>query len=408
MSSGSQDAAIEVTIEDEGSVAKLVVPDDFDPALLDAALLSDVVRKRGIAVDSTVEAHLERIARTFRDQPGRLEEVIARSTAAVDGQDGRLEWMEGFDPNAGPGADLGDADVVDYYNQAAYVRVANGSHLATLHQPTPGQDGRDVTGRAIKAGPGRSKDVRIDPSLRLDESGRLTALVDGILEYRHGVLTVSPVFEVGGCIDFSTGNVDFDGTVIVRDGVRDRFEVKATEDIVVDGLIEAATVCCGRDFTCRRGMAAKGQGQLVVDGNALVGYLNNVQGRIKGNLTAQREMISCDLYIGGNLVCDRGTVIGGKVIVGGSVRIAALGSNAGIPTSLILDPTAQAKVEVRIQKVIHPGVCLKIGDVELKFDMALQGPVTIGRDEHQRLYFREGDGPARPLETLAKLINRAA
>ncbi len=432
MSSGSHQSAIEVTIEEGGAVAKVVIPDDFDPALLDAALLANLVQKRGITVDSAVAAQLLRVAKTFRDEPSRLEQVIARSTAAIAGQDGRLEWVEGLDPTAGPAAAVGqdDTDVVDYYNQVGYVRVAKGSHVATLHEPTLGEDGRDVTGRTIKAKPGRRYDVRIDSSLSLDESGRVVAQVDGVLEYQHGVLRVSRVFEIRDSIDFSTGNIDFDGTVIVRGGVRDRFEVKATQDIIVDGLVEAATINCGHNFTCHRGMAAKGQGQLVVDGDAVVGYLNHVKGRIKGNLTVQRELINCDLVIGGNLVCDQATVIGGNVAVSGSVRVAALGSNAETSTSLILDPTMLPRtrleacederaqctqkmsegsaVDVQIHKVIHPGVCIKIGDVEVRFGVALKGPIKIGRDEHQRLYFRKGDGPTRPLNTLAKIVERAA
>ena len=432
MSSGSHQSAIEVTIEERGSVAKVVIPDDFDPALLDAALLATLVLKRGIAVDSAVEAQLLRVARTFREEPSRLEQVIARSTAAIDGQDGSIEWMEGLDPTTRPAVAVGqdDADVVDYYNQVGYVRVAKGSHVATLHEPTLGEDGRDVTGRTIKAKPGRRNDVKIDPSLSPDGSGRVIAGVDGILEYQHGVLRVSRVFEVRDAIDFSTGNIDFDGTVIVRDGVRDRFEVKATKDIIVDGLIEAATINCGRNFTCPRGMAAKGQGQLVVDGDAVVGYLNNVKGRIKGSLTVQRELINCDLVIGGDLICDQGTVIGGIVAVSGSVRVAVLGSNAERSTSLILDPTTlpgttleacederaecvqkmseDSAVDVQIHKVIHPGVCITIGDVEVSFGVALKGPIKIGRDAHQRLYFREGNGPTRPLNILAKIVDRAA
>ncbi len=417
MSDGSQQSAIQVTIEDGGAVAKVIIPDDFDPARLDAALLANFVRKRGIVVSSAVEAQLLRVAKTFRDEPGRLEQVIARSTAAIDGKDGRIEWMEGLDPTAGP-AGQDDSDVVDYYNQVAYVRAAKGSHVATVHEPTPGQDGCDVTGKTIKAKPGRTCDVKIDPSLSLDGNGRVIAEVDGILEYQHGVLRVSRVLEVRGSIDFSSGNIDFDGAVIVRDGVRDRFEVKATEDIIVDGLIEAATIKCGRNFTCRQGMAAKGQGQLVVDGDAVAGYLNNVTGRIKGNLTVQRELINCDLVIGGDLICDKGTVIAGNLVVGGSIRVAALGSNAETSTSLILDPTTPSgtmheaseggAVDILVRKVIHPGVCIQIGDVELKFGVAVKGPIKIGRDENQRLYFQEGDGPIRPLSSLAKLVDRAA
>ena len=193
--------------------------------------LAKLVQQRGIAIDSAVETQLLKIIEAFRHEPKRLEQVIARSTAPVDGQDGTLEWMKGFDPTAGPAAAVtqDDSGAVDYYNQVSYVGVAEGTHVATLHEPTPGEDGRDVTGRTIKAKPGRRYDVKIDSSLDVDASGRVIAQVDGILEYEHGVLKVSRLFEIRGAVDFGTGNVDFDGTVIVRDGIRDRFELKAAE-----------------------------------------------------------------------------------------------------------------------------------------------------------------------------------
>ncbi|MHC5008727.1 MAG: FapA family protein, partial [Planctomycetota bacterium] len=216
-----------------------------------------------------------------------------------------------------------------------------------------------------------------------------------------------------------------DGTVVVREGIRDRFELKATEDIVVDGLIEAATINCGRKFTCHQGMAGKGRGQLDVGGDAVAGYLDDVKGCIKGNLTVQREMVNCELVIGGNLICDKGRVIGGSVAVSGRVQVAALGSNAERATTLILSErtpeggesegaesphkmSEAGVVDVLIHKAIYPGVTMKIGDVELKFEVALKGPIRIGRDENQRLYFSEGDGSPRPLDAVAKFIDRAA
>ena len=65
-------------------------------------------------------------------------------------------------------------------------------------------------------------------------------------------------------------------------------------------------------------------------------------------------------------------------------------------------------VDVLIRKAIYPGVSLKIGDVEVKFEVALKGPIKIGQDENQRLYFREGDGSPRPLDAVAKFVDRAA
>ena len=405
MCSDPEQAAIEVKIDEEASVATVAIPDDFDPALLDATLLAKLAEQRGIAVDSAVKTRLLQIVETFRDVPKRLEQVIARSIPPVDGQDGRLEWMKDLDPTAGPTAAVApdDSDAVDYYNQISYVRVAEGAHVATLHEPTLGEDGRDVIGRTIKAKPGRRCDVKIASSLAVDESGRVVSQISGILQHERGVLKVNRLFEVRGNIDFATGNIDFDGTVIVREGIRDRFILSATEDIIVDGLIEAATINCGGNFTCNQGMAAKGRGQLVIEGDALAGYLNDVKGCIKGNLSVRRELINCALVVSGNLICDQGALIGGEMAVGGSVEVAVLGSNAGRPTRLIL-----AEVDVLVHKTIFQAVSMTIGDVEVKFDMALKGPIKIGQDEHHGLYFREGDGPKRPLNTVAKITNRAA
>jgi uncharacterized protein (DUF342 family) len=424
MNPDPEQPAVEVKLEERATVAKVAIPEDFNPALLQPALLAKLVQQRGIAIDSALETRLLQIVESFRKDPRQLEEVIVRSTAPVDGQDGRLEWVEGFDPNAGPApaAEQGDSDTVDYYNQVSYVRVTAGTHVATIHAPTPGEDGCDVTGRAMKAKPGRRCDVKVDSSLDVDASGRVVARVDGILEYEHGVLKVSRLFEVRGAVDFATGNIDFDGTVVVREGIRDRFKVKATEDITVDGLIEAATIMCGRNFTGHQGMAAKGRGKLVVAGNALAHYLNDVKGRIKGDLTVHRELINCALAIGGNLICDQGTMIGGNVAVGGGVRIAALGSGAGRPTTLILAGRAPeacedeggqeaitlSAVDLLVHKAIHPGVSLKIGDLEVNFAMALKGPIRIGRDKRQRLMLREADGPVRSLSSVAKIVDRAA
>ncbi|MHC4219728.1 MAG: DUF342 domain-containing protein [Planctomycetota bacterium] len=427
MNADPEHPSIVVKINEEASVAKVVIPDGFDPARIEATQLAKLVQQCGIAVDPAVEAQLLKIIETFRREPKRLEEVIARWTAPVDGEDGRLEWMEGFDPTAGPAAAVpqDESGAVDYYNQVSYIRVAEGAHVATIHEPTPGEDGLDVTGRTIKAKPGRKCGVKIDFGLSLQGSGRVIAQVDGILEFEHGAIKVSRLFEIRGSVDFGTGNVDFDGTVLVREGIRDRFKVEATEDISVDGLIEAATITCGRKFTCHQGMAGKGRGQLDVGGDAVAGYLDDVKGRVKGNLTVQREMINCELVIGGNLICDQGRMIGGSVAVGGSVQIGALGSNAETETMLILtdgmpeadesEPAEPVRkmtevgvVDLLIHKAIYPGVTLKIGDVEVKFDVALKGPIRIGRDENDRLYFGEGDGSTRLLNTVAKIVRPAA
>ncbi len=170
----------------------------------------------------------------------------------------------------------------------------------------------------------------------MDEKGCVIAEIDGLLQFHRAEVKFSPVLEVAEFVDFSTGNIDFDGSVLIRQGVRDRFVVKATRDIIIHGLVEAATIVCGGNFDCRRGIAAKDRGQIAVEGDADVGFLNNVRGEIKGHLTIRREIINCDLVIGQDLRCERGAIIGGTTTITGSLRAMTLGSEAESETVLVL------------------------------------------------------------------------
>ncbi|MHC4429804.1 MAG: DUF342 domain-containing protein [Planctomycetota bacterium] len=459
MTSPARTPAVDVTIDDGGAVAKVVITANADSDDVDAASIADLARERGVAVDSDVEARLGRIVENFRAKPRPMAAIIARAKEPVNGDDGELIWAEGCDPGAADQAD--GSDTVDYYRRVTYVHVVQGTEVATLREPTEGTDGCDVTGRAIKARPGKPFPVTVDPSLTLAQDGRIIAERDGVLQHEDGVIQVSRLFDVSQSINFTTGNVDFDGSVHVREDVCDRFEVKATEDIVVDGLIEAATIRCAGNLTCR-GMAGRDKGRLMVGGDVDAGYLNGVHGHIDGSLMIRREMINCDLVVRGDLISDQGSVMGGEVAVGGSVSVANLGAEAGTPTTLYLREATLLDVKIlklgqlreqleaeleeaaasslrclradiveiekaievckasrgalgspkvaplRVHKEIHVGVSLKINGVSVTFDRPLQGPMTIDTDARHQLQFRPGDGPARPLDTVARIARTAA
>ena len=52
---------IEVRIEGDGAVAKVIIPRDLPKQTLDASQLAAVVRQRGVNIDAMVEARLQQI-----------------------------------------------------------------------------------------------------------------------------------------------------------------------------------------------------------------------------------------------------------------------------------------------------------------------------------------------------------
>ena len=334
------DFGVSVRLEGSASEARVIITERCDPANLSVQLLGGLLRQHDVEVGKAVEERLAKIVEAYRADRKPREDIVAKATPAVHGKDGVFAWATGFDPTSAHSTDkkkeASDDDAVDFYNQGSYITVGAGTQIATLRPPTDGTDGRDVVGGVIKARPGKPVDIKIDASLRVDEKGCVIAEIDGLLQFHRAEVKVSPVLEVAEFVDFSTGNIDFDGSVLIRQGVRDRFVVKATRDIIIHGLVEAATIVCGGNFECRRGIAAKDRGQLVVEGDADVGFLNNVRGEIKGHLTIRREIINCDLVIGQDLRCDRGAIIGGTTSITGSLRAMTLGSEAETETVLVL------------------------------------------------------------------------
>lgn len=339
MNSQSIQNEIEVQIRDDGRVALILLPGHLDPQSVDCGLITQYVRKSGVQITGEVEKRIEAIVEKFLADPGPTEAILAEATPAENGIDGRIDWVEGFDPKHNDTVnptDVMEEDRVDHHHRSNFLQVEKGTHVATLVQETLGQDGVDVTGKTIKAVPGKKCDLDIESSLRVDGSGCVITEVGGVLQLSQRTIKVTRVLEVEEYVDFSTGNITFEGSVVVHEGVRDCFEIKASEDVTINGLIEAATILCGRNFLCPRGMAARNNGKLIVDGNAEIGYLNDVRGRIKGDLIVRNEVMNCEFAVGGKLDCERASIIGGSLAVTGSVKVQELGSDSGQETTLIL------------------------------------------------------------------------
>ncbi len=336
MSQGSDTSAIRIVLLDNGKEARVSIPGEFNPKMLDADLLVTLAKSRGVAVDYEVHKRLEEIVQQFKKDQVDTNESFSEWKQPQRGLPGRIEWAPDMNPTSTPAKKSDDEESADYYNLIDYICVTKGDVIGTWHEPTDGVDGADVTGQVIAAKAGKRCPYNCDNTLEIDSDGTIRARADGVLQIDNGTIKVSRLLEVNGYVDFSTGNIDFDGTIMVRRGVRDRFYVKATENIIIEGLIEAASLECDGDLLCRRGMVAKNRGQIMIRGNAQFGFLENVRGAVAGNLTVQREILNCDLAVGKELIANAAAVIGGTLVVTAGMHVRNLGTSGETPTTIVL------------------------------------------------------------------------
>jgi uncharacterized protein (DUF342 family) len=211
-----------VRIVENGRRAVLEIPSNSAGELATEGALLGLVRERGVAVDAGVEQRVRALAARHRGRAegdfSDVEGVVAEWTAPVHGEPARIEWCAGFEPaeQLAAEAETGPcsaADGVDHYNRVRRIKVAAGEVVGRVVPPGEGTDGRDVCGRSVPANRGRKLALQPDESVQVEADGSIRALKEGVLSLARLRIAVVDAMDVEGAVDFSTGNIDFVGSV---------------------------------------------------------------------------------------------------------------------------------------------------------------------------------------------------
>lgn len=357
---------VRVTLAPRALAAEMTVLPGVDPATLDELSLRALAAEHHVLVDADVSAQLRALAERLKTLPAPLAQpltvTVARGAPPSDGQDGRLEFAPGMDPaqlaaappsgaaaRAEPAASptptnqpalppdaAHAAEGVDHYARSAFRPVAVGQLVATLIPPTSGVDGRDVCGKTLAARDGRPFPLGLDESLQQQPDGTIIARVAGVIEFDPPRLRVREELVIAGSVDFSTGHVDFPGSVTIERGVRDCFRVRAGRHVRVRGLVEAATIDAGLDADLAGGMSAREKGGLTTGRDASARYLKSVNVRTGRDLRVQKELLTSQVVVGRDLLAPAAVVTGGRVTVARAAQIAAAGGESHAATEIRL------------------------------------------------------------------------
>lgn len=344
-----------VEVAENGLSASLILPKDFDRSGLTVAFCESLLERSGIYTGAIDQSKInEYLSQAMAAGPGPFVAVIAEAIPATHGVDAYVQWQI-EQPQAAPEQKQDDSEqgteeepakdeAVSFYNQSSFIVVKKGDVLGKVHPEVAGSEGKDVRGKVLATRTAKPLDFKFDDSITIDAANNLVAQIDGVLIRDRVTAKVSDTLEIEQNVDFSTGNVDFPGHVIIHHGVKDCFTVQARDNIEVRGLIEAATIVAGNDLNARGGFAGREQGTATVGNNFNGKYLDAVQSNVAGDLCIEREVINCHTVVLGNIMCPRGSIIGGCTHVSGTVELMDLGASAQPITELhvgvlpLLDP----------------------------------------------------------------------
>lgn len=225
---------------------------------------------------------------------------------------------------------------LDFYNESPFLIVSKDQIIGQIHSPTDGEDGMNIFGSIIATKSGKSLKDITDSYCSVDKEGRVYSTIDGHLVYEHDQVKISSTLNIDDMVDFSTGNIDFPGDVVVSKGVRDRFHIKSQGDIEIHKLVEAAHLQSESDIRLLQGMAGRETGTIRVKGNLHAGYLEAVDASIFGDCQIKSELTYCSIQLSGKIDSPNAAIRGGELNLAQGGTVGTLGSVQGVHTEVII------------------------------------------------------------------------
>lgn len=328
------DAQTEIFVSSDKLWAWLfVLPPVGQGRELDRGMLEQALREKKVSFGLDT-ALLERIPQA-QDRYLHLFPVAA-GTPALNGLDGRV--VDLFNRQQERTVTMDEYNRVDYASLNSIQNVEEGGVICRLVPPTQGQPGRTVLDEVIPAKDGKAATIPVGRNTQLSEDGSsLIATRTGHVEFTGRTFQVRPVLEIGGNVDFSTGNLNFLGDVHIQGDVCTGFEVRAMGSVTVEGVVEACTIEAGGDLIMVKGAQGGNQAVLRASRSVFAKYVENCCVYAKNSLQTDC-IINCQVYCDGavEVRSGRGTIVGGSVRAAHEVNAAVVGARSERPTEIIL------------------------------------------------------------------------
>lgn len=298
---------------------------DFEKKLKEAGVLFGV-REEALAL----------LASERRSQEHLL---IAEGERTEDGEPAQMNYLIAFERRNLKPKELEDGRV-DYREVSTLFYVEAGNPLARKVPATSGKDGKTVTGKPIKARPGKDFVIPLGKGVQLAEGdpNLVVAAEAGYPALSGKKVSVLPLYRVEKDVDFATGNIYFTGNVEVRGSVRPGFRVIAQGNIEVNGSVEEGSLEAEGDVLVRGGIIGRKKSVIRAGGKVLARFVEQAQIVATGEVKIGEEIFHSEVLSGESVVLEgrHGRVAGGKVMAKSRIAAKVLGNHFATETHLFV------------------------------------------------------------------------
>ncbi len=263
---------------------------------------------------------------------------IAVGFAPVQGIDGRIEMVMKIAEGKGHSPLESEDGKVDHKEINNLNNVRKGQIIAKRIAPIPGKSGMSVTNEVIPFKVGKEANFKAGKNVVVNaDKTALYAALDGMITIvDKKKINVFPIYEVNGDVDYSVGNIDFVGNVIIRGNVLTGFRIRAAGDIRVIGGVEGAEIDAEGSIEITSGIIGYNKGHVKAGVNVKTSFIQD------GNVIAGEEVIvsqsimHSNIRAGKNVICKetKGLIVGGSIQAGEKVVARTVGNTMSTITTI--------------------------------------------------------------------------
>ena len=322
-------AEIRVTPDRMMAVIRFYAPSVNGKYMTEKDILNELKRVNisyGVA-EKVIRAYLA--GRQFcRDIP------IAKGKAVVQGKNAEIKYYFSTNPTAKP--KLLEDGSVDFHELSLFTAVKEGDLLAELIPEVPGQKGIDVYGNEVQPAKVNKQILKYGKNIKISEDKtKIYSEISGDVSLQGDTVFVSNSYIVPADVDTSTGDIHYEGNVVVTGNVRSGFTIEATGDIEVNGVVEGATLISGGNIVLKRGVQGMSKGYLKARNDIVTKFLESCN-VVAGNTINAGSSLHSDLKAGEAIIISgkKGFLIGGTASAGKRIEASVFGNKMNTATTL--------------------------------------------------------------------------
>lgn len=282
--------------------------------------------------------------------------LIAEGIPPVNGDDSIIRMYELKEPKP----EIKEDGKADYYELNLINKVCEGEWLGERIDPTDGTPGKTIRGNAVKPLPGKQYPLFYDPeTVREEYKDGITVLfskINGAVHYKGDKISVSNYLEINQDVDFTIGNIDFDGFLTIKGAISNNFSVAAKNDIEILGEYGVGSVkevvSRGGNILIKGGIAGKNKAVIKSTRDIYTKFISDATVICSGIVYAgyyclNSNIIAKQLIIESN----KGRIIGGTIRAEQKVEAAYIGNSSEKRTQIIVSGFDRNALKDELEKL---------------------------------------------------------